>query len=100
MEDKITRENSVLLLANAFVRERFDWQLWDLRQIKSSVILMQKIVEKTDWSDGELTVVNRLREALEELMKIANEKDATRVAAGHTHLEHAISDLRTIVFGL
>ncbi|MCL4518161.1 MAG: hypothetical protein M1587_03090 [Thaumarchaeota archaeon] len=100
MADKINQENSVLLLENAFVRERFDWQVWDLRQIKVSIALMQGIVEKTEWSEKMVSASNKLKEALGELMKIANEKDATRVAAGHTHVEQALSDLRSLVFGI
>lgn len=100
MAGKISQENSVLLLENAFVRERFDWQVWDLRQMKVSIALMQGIVENTEWGDKIVSASNRLKEALSELMKIANDKDATRVAAGHTHVEQALSNLRSLVFGI
>lgn len=100
MASKITQENSVLLLENTFLRERFDWQTWDLRQMKISIALMQNISEKTDWGENTRVASSRLNDALRELMKIANDKDATRVAAGHTHVEQALSELRALVFGL
>ncbi|MDG6997614.1 MAG: hypothetical protein JRN15_00705 [Nitrososphaerota archaeon] len=100
MADKITQENSVLLLQNAFLRERFDWQTWDLRQMKISVALMQNISEKTDWWENTLAASRKLNDTLAELMKIIDDKDATRVAAGHTHVEQALSELRALVFGL
>jgi hypothetical protein len=37
---------------------------------------------------------------LDELGTIIDHKDATRVIAGHTHVEQALSDLRAVVFGL
>lgn len=100
MAGKINQENSILLLENAFVRERFDWQVWDLRQMKVSIALMQGIVEKTEWGEKVLSASNMLKEALSELMKITNNRDATRVAAGHTHVEQVLSDLRSLVFGI
>jgi len=99
-KNAITEENAVLLLENAFTRERFDWQMWDLRQMKQSVELMENIVSKTSKSTSSQAAFSSLEKYLEELKTIIEQKDATRVIAGHTHVEQALSELRALVFGL
>ena len=99
-KNAISEENAVLLLENAFTRERFDWQMWDLRQMKLSVELMKNIVSKTTKSTSSQATFASLEKYLEELETIIEQKDATRVIAGHTHLEQALSELRALVFGL
>ncbi len=99
-KNAITEENAVLLLENAFTRERFDWQMWDLRQMKQSVELMENIVSKTSKSTSSQAAFATLEKYLEELETIIEQKDATRVIAGHTHVEQALSELRALVFGL
>ena len=99
-KNAITEENAVLLLENAFTRERFDWQMWDLRQMKQSVELMENIVSKTSKSPSSQAAFVTLEKYLEELKTIIEQKDATRVIAGHTHVEQALSELRALVFGL
>jgi hypothetical protein len=99
-KNAISEENAVLLLENAFTRERFDWQMWDLRQMKQSVELMKNIVSKTSKNASSLASFASLEKYLNELETIIDHKDATRVIAGHTHVEQALSDLRAVVFGL
>jgi hypothetical protein len=41
-----------------------------------------------------------LEKFLGELGTIIDQKDATRVIAGHTHVEQALSELRDVIFGL
>ncbi len=96
----ISPENSLLLLENAFTRERFDWQAWDLRQMKLRIDLMKKISENTNWEESASKAANHLKESLKELGTIVDQKDATRVIAGHTHVEEALSQIRKIVFDL
>lgn len=90
----------MLLIENLLLRERFDWQTWDLRQMNLNVLQMKKIAEKATWSAMEKKLGADLIAALGELHKIVVEKDATRVIAGHTHVEQALSSLRDIVFSL
>jgi len=97
---RISSENSLLLLENAFTRERFDWQAWDLRQMKVRIDLMKKISENTNWEESVREASTHLKETLKELGTIIDEKDATRVIAGHTHVEEALSQIRKIIFGL
>lgn len=99
-QTRINPENAVLLLENIFVRERFDWEKWDLRQMHLFVESMKKIVDKTAWRGQEASLAKSLESSLDELLTIIKNKDATRVAAGHTHVEQALSDLRSAVFGL
>ena len=97
---RISSENSLLLLENAFTRERFDWQAWDLRQMKVRIDLMKKISENTNWEESAREASTHLKETLKELGTIIDQKDATRVIAGHTHVEEALSQMRKIIFGL
>jgi UDP-2,3-diacylglucosamine pyrophosphatase LpxH len=99
-KNAISEENAVLLLENALTRERFDWQMWDLRQMKQSVELMKKIVSNTSKSASSQAAFASLEKYLDELETIIEHKDATRVIAGHTHVEQALSELRALVFGL
>ncbi len=99
-QNVISEENAVLLLENALTRERFDWQMWDLRQMKQSVELMKKIVSKTERGASTQGSFASLEKYLEELGTIIDQKDATRVIAGHTHVEQALSQLRAQIFGL
>lgn len=96
----ISQESSLLLLENAFTRERFDWQSWDLRQMKVRIDLMKKISEKTNWEESTREASSHLKESLKELGIIVDQKDATRVIAGHTHIEEALSQIREIIFDL
>jgi UDP-2,3-diacylglucosamine pyrophosphatase LpxH len=99
-KNAISEENAVLLLENAFTRERFDWQMWDLRQMKQSVELMKNIVSKTAKNAASQASFTSLEKSLEDLETIIEQKDATRVIAGHTHVEQALFELRAVVFGL
>jgi UDP-2,3-diacylglucosamine pyrophosphatase LpxH len=99
-KNAISEENALLLLENAFTRERFDWQLWDLRQMKQSVELMKKIVSKINKTAATQDSFATLEKFLGELGTIIDQKDATRVIAGHTHVEQALSELRDVIFGL
>jgi hypothetical protein len=99
-KNAISEENAILLLENALTRERFDWQMWDLRQMKQSVELMKKIVSKTSKNASSQAAFASLEKYLDELEAIIEHKDATRVIAGHTHVEQALSELRALVFGL
>ncbi|MFI5421711.1 MAG: hypothetical protein ACHQ1H_12150 [Nitrososphaerales archaeon] len=99
-KNAISEENAVLLLENALTRERFDWQMWDLRQMKQSVELMKNIVSKTERNAYTQDSFATLEKYLEELGTIIDQKDATRVIAGHTHVEQALSQLRAQIFGL
>jgi len=96
----ISQENSLLLLENAFIRERFDWQAWDLRQMIVRIDLMKKISENTNWEESTRRAASQLTESLKELGTIVDQKDATRVIAGHTHVEEALSQVRKIIFDL
>ena len=99
-KNAISEENAVLLLENALTRERFDWQMWDLRQMKQSVELMKNICSKTSKSASLQASFASLEKSLDELETIIEQKDATRVIAGHTHVEQALSELRAHIFGL
>jgi hypothetical protein len=99
-KNAISEENAVLLLENALTRERFDWQMWDLRQMKQSVELMKNIVAKTERNASTQDSFAALEKYLVELGTIIDQKDATRVIAGHTHVEQALSQLRAQIFGL
>jgi hypothetical protein len=99
-KNAINEENAVLLLENTLTRERFDWQMWDLRQMKQSVELMKNIVSKTERNASTQDSFTALEKYLEELGTIIDQKDATRVIAGHTHVEQALSQLRAQIFGL
>jgi hypothetical protein len=99
-KNAISEENAVLLLENALTRERFDWQMWDLRQMKQSVDLMKKIVSKTERNTSTQESFAALEKYLGELGTIIDQKDATRVIAGHTHVEQALSQLRAQIFEL
>lgn len=99
--EKLTQENAVLLLENLVLKERMDSNLWDLRQMRKNVELMKKIVESAPWSGAQAEFLSsRLVQTLVELVQIIQERDATRVSAGHTHVEQALSDLRDHTFGL
>ena len=90
----------MLLLENQSLRERLDHERWDLRQMKSNVILMKKIAESVAWKSDDKAPLQELVRVLDELAKIIQDKDSTRVVAGHTHLEQAIRGLRISTFGL
>ena len=97
---KLSQENAVLLLENQFLKERLDYEKWDLRQMKSNVSLMKKITDTARWNESEKSLLEELVRAIEELLVIVQEKDTTRVIAGHTHLEQALRSLRNSTFGL
>ncbi len=97
---RLSKENAVLLLQNTIVREKFDLQAWDIRQMKANVFLMKSIVEKAKWGSAEKPMSLKLKWVLGELETIIQERDATRVDAGHTHVEQVFSELRKIVFGI
>ncbi|HKW03662.1 MAG TPA: hypothetical protein VJN71_00055 [Nitrososphaerales archaeon] len=99
-DSKLSSENAVLLIENLLLKERFDWQMWDLRQMGLNVLEMKRIVNATSWRTVESVQSNSLHSALEELQVIVSQRDATRVIAGHTHVEQALQALRNIVFGL
>ena len=90
----------MLLLENLSLRERLDHERWDLLQMKSNVLLMKKIAESVAWKSSDKSPPQELVAALDELAKIIQEKDSTRVVAGHTHLDKAIRDVRVSTFGL
>ena len=100
MTNPISEENALLLLENAFTRERFDWQTWDLRQMRQSVELMKKITSKAARNPSTKDSFALLEKSLDELGTIIDQKDATRVIAGHTHVEQALTQLRALIFGL
>jgi len=100
LTNAISEENALLLLENAFTRERFDWQMWDLRQMKQSIELMKKITSKAAGNPSAKDSFALLEKSLDELGAIIDQKDATRVIAGHTHVEQALSQLRALIFGL
>jgi hypothetical protein len=99
-KNAISEENAVLLLENALTRERFDWHMWDLRQMKQSVELMKNICSKTRKSASSQASFASLEKFLDELETIIEQKDATRVIAGHTHVEQALYELRARIFDL
>jgi predicted phosphodiesterase len=96
----ISEENALLLLENTFTRERFDWQMWDLRQMRQSVELMKKITSKATRSLSTKDSFAFLEKSLDELETIIDQKDSTRVIAGHTHVEQALTQLRDLIFDL
>jgi len=67
--------------------------------MKSNIILMKSILKSTSWTKNATSASSKVQNRLDELLTIVQEKDATRVDAGHTHLELAISELRAAVFG-
>lgn len=99
-DSKLSSENAVMLVENLLLRERLDWQMWDLRQMRLNVLQMKKIIENATWRTDEKSQSSNLNMALDELEMIVSQKDATRVIAGHTHVEQALHALRDIVFGL
>ncbi|MDA4111528.1 MAG: hypothetical protein OK439_03255, partial [Thaumarchaeota archaeon] len=96
MTNAISEENALLLLENALTKERFDWQIWDLRQMKQSIELMKKITSKAARNPTTKDSFALLEKSLDELGTIIDQKDATRVIAGHTHVEQALSQLRAL----
>ncbi len=87
-------------MENLLLKERMDLNLWDVRQMKANVDLMKKIAEKAPWSEPSKPLSSKLIQTLVELLQIIQEKDATRVNAGHTHVEQALNNLRDSTFGL
>ena len=77
-----------------------DHERWDLRQMKSNIQQMRRIADTIVWKSGDKLPLQELLRALDELSIIIQEKDATRVVAGHTHLEHALNQVRNSTFGL
>jgi hypothetical protein len=96
----ISQENAFHLLESLSLRERMDHERWDLRQMKSNIQQMKKIADSVVWKSSDKSPLHELVRALDELSTIIQQKDATRVVAGHTHLEHALSQVRNSTFGL
>jgi len=100
MNVSLSQENAVLLLENISLKERMDHESWDLRQMKSNVQLMKKISDSASWKSETKASVQDLTKAMDELLVIIQNKDATLVVAGHTHLEHALREVRISTFGV
>lgn len=95
----ISQESAFLLLDNLSLRERMDHEMWDLRQMKSNILLMKRIADSVIWKSSDRSPLQELIRALDELLIIIQDKDTTRVVAGHTHLEHALREMRNSTFG-
>ncbi len=98
-DSSLSDENAVLFLENLLLRERLDLKSWDTRQMRKNIITMNEIVEKATWNANEKNASASVKKEIEKLLAIVQNKDATLVDAGHTHLEGAITDLRKLVFG-
>jgi hypothetical protein len=96
----LNSRDAILLLSNLFTREKFSLNSWDTRRMESELGTMRKIVEKAQWNEKEQTASKELAKNLQELAKIVQEKDATRVDAAHTHVDEALSSLQDLVFGI
>ena len=96
----LSSRDAILLLSNLFTREKFSLNSWDTRRMESELGTMRKIVEKAQWNEKEQIASKELAKNLQELAKIVQEKDATRVDAAHTHVDEALSSLQDLVFGI
>lgn len=95
----LNRENAVLFLENILLRERLDLKAWDTRQMKKNVATMKEIVDRAAWGEKDARATENLMREIEKLLTIIQNRDATLVDAGHTHLERTVNELRKLVFG-
>ena len=99
-QKRISKEDAVLLAQNLLLRERLDLTIWDLRQMRLNVIQMRKYLGAPLWGKEEKVRCDKAMKSLDELEQVIANRDATRVDAAHTHFEHALSELREVVFGV
>jgi hypothetical protein len=67
--------------------------------MRKNMLTMQDIVDKAKWNAEERNVTSDLKNEIDKLLLIIQNKDATLVDAGHTHVENVVTRLRNLVFG-